>query len=161
MVNLSNFDNMYRAYSICTFVLTIKYFFAIIRNVSPNRVKEDYKEGEEPNANVQLTEEQLRRSRIAANGIENEPMDLAFFLMALISTSFNSFQQKSDITALVLTIMICLYTFARTIFWICYAKGWSLARRLFFLTGKLCSIGALIIFIVTSFEFNIKQIMYS
>jgi len=156
-ITTNHINNMYKAYSFCTFILTVKYFLAIVRNLSPNRVKEDYKEGKEPTPNKELTEDQMRRTRIAGNGIENEPLDLAFFFLALLFTSFNYISNQGDSEAIALTILICVYTFARTFYWVCYAKGWQPWRSIMFLIGKICAFSAAVILIITAFKVDFNS----
>ncbi len=157
LTTINHIDNMYKAYSICSFILTTKYLFSILRNISPNRVKEDYKNGQQENLVNELTEDQMRRNRIVGNNLENEPIDLLFFYLALIFTSFNYISNKEENEAIILTVVISIYTFSRCFYWICYTKGWQPWRSITFVVGKLCSLISISIILITAFkvDFNL------
>lgn len=157
------FNVLIQAYSICTMILFIKWFVALMGSAeSANHPSEDEKyigKVAEPEAAVLF-----RRKRVFANDMENIPINLTIFWAAFLLQYVLNFQRSSAGLlnsgaegTLGLTILICVYTGCRVLFHICYLYSLQPFRTIFFILGNLSTATVACFLIAAAGQINMKN----
>mgnify|MGYP000885501608 FL=1 len=141
---------MFISYSINAMVIFIKYFFSSAMGRNPNnRPAEDKME------KVDENDELIKRKwRITANDVENIPIDMSVFFIAFLITCFAVLSKQGENEAFGLTVLICIYTFARIMFMIFYLTKAQPWRTIAFIIGKISTLCALGIMVSSAFKVN-------
>lgn len=160
----TEFNEAIQIYAVCTLALYVKYIVSLFLGVDfSTRPPEDQnmivKHGEEKKDDV-LNEEsagtskinQLRRNRVAANDLENIPIQLTIFWAALFVQTFANSNNNGKQATKALSSLIIIYTFGRIGHSVSYYFALQPARSIFFIAALMSSLAAVVILVISSFQ---------
>ncbi|KRW99008.1 hypothetical protein PPERSA_11609 [Pseudocohnilembus persalinus] len=140
-------------YSVCFLILFLKMWATNFRQGlastrAQSRTKEDY--GllmEKRDVSEEEKQDELRWKRQVLNDLENIPISLLIYLFS----NYVSVQQHAHMCNIV---TICIFTFSRIAFTICYAYAWQPFRSIFYIIGQLCTLTAGITAVQQAFKYS-------
>ena len=148
---------MFQVYTLASFILLTKYFATIMYAANPdNHLQEDEitfgGNKRPPDENVK------RRTRTAANDMENIPMHLAIFWSAFIVQNFCNASGNGQNETIALTCLIMIYTGLRLFYTVCYVFALQPWRTISFALSQMAIFAAAIVMVVSAFEVDASVI---
>lgn len=149
--NSENLNQMFQAYSICTFILVTLY--GITQKIAMNWNNHPIEDTEKFGDKI-IPQNIKRRERAFLNNLENIPIDLIVFWVAFLVEVFNLISGSTGNECLALIILIAIYTTARVLFTLFYYLALQPYRTIVFFLGKFSMTGAACVLISSAFRFN-------
>jgi len=158
IINYNTIDNLFKTMAINILVLFIRYAIFIQLASSPdNHPKEDHQLFGSLLKKNPNEDKVMRLTKISENDIHNMPCDIIIFLGAFIMNCFAVLNKKGESEAIALMVLICIYSFFRISFSLCYLFALQPWRSICFLFTKITPIAASCVMISLSFKIDFAQ----
>ena len=155
-INYDTIDYLFKTISINCLILYIRYILFNFLGANPdNHPKEDFKLfnlKKNPNE-----DRAFRLNRISENDSSNMPYDMIVFFGAFIMNCFAVFNKKGESEAILLIILISVYTFFRICFSFCYLFALQPWRTICFVFTKMTPTVASCLMISLAFKIEFAQ----